>query len=115
MNKYTQNFIRIFDELLETKVIKSKSEAAEKLGYRPSTFTEITKGRSGISIEFAVKFCEIYNIDISRIIGTQINNNSGNFQAYKKIDLERMIEILGVVCLINDNDLREKLANLLNQ
>lgn len=64
MDNINFKFIKAVEILEKNGMITSRKELAEKLHYKPSTFTEVLKGRSGVNSEALQNFCKIFNINL---------------------------------------------------
>ncbi len=72
-----QRIISVINYLLEQKIVKRKSELAEKLGCSPQTITEILGERQGVKVDLLQKFFDIFNVSYDYIFrgkGPVLNN-----------------------------------------
>ncbi len=81
------NFIAAFNALEESGMITSRVDAASKLGYKPQAFTEILKGRSGISVELMQKFSSTYAVNPEFLLFGQ----GAMFYSYQTINSKELI------------------------
>ncbi len=64
MDNINSKFIKAVEFLEKINVIISRKELAEKLNYKPSTLTDIMKGRSAINSVALQNFCKMFNINL---------------------------------------------------
>lgn len=56
-------FVEAVNHLLDTRIVASKADLAEKLGIKPSKFSEILNYRMNIGTDLAALLCFTYNIN----------------------------------------------------
>jgi len=61
MNEATKRFLQAVSHLLSNGKIKSNRELAGKMGISPSFITELTKGRSSITLKKIRKLTDLYS------------------------------------------------------
>lgn len=61
-------FISLFEELEKKKIIKSRTDTASALNYKPQAFTEILKGRTKVGLELLQNFCINFGINPNYLI-----------------------------------------------
>lgn len=84
----SERFIKAFLRLEEVKIITSRQEIASKLGYKPSTFTEILKGRTEPSSKLLQNFCLMFKVSPQWIlmgIGDMFHSENGDLNEVNKV------------------------------
>ncbi|TAE75157.1 MAG: XRE family transcriptional regulator [Bacteroidetes bacterium] len=64
MENINSKFIKAVETLEKLGKISSRKDIADKLNYKPSTLTDILKGRSAINTASLQNFCKMYNINL---------------------------------------------------
>ncbi len=87
-----QRIIKVINYLLEEKIVRRKSELAEKLGCSPQTITEILGERQGVKVDLLQKFFDIFNISYDYIFkGEGPILNKGLSYGYGSTEIRNMV------------------------